>query len=582
MTPWPHELAMTVPRKIPISAYRPGRAPLRTPAWLGLLAGLALALLFTSAAAFAAGAAPDSPLALPAAVDAEARIVRAEREGLWEKTLLVTFPQSRRTLSTFDGLVDARAAINHAAHPWLWERVSRTFMRADGRGGQAYIEHVRALTAARLGLEPGGVVQMATAADLDNLAVATREFGPLTVTALVTAGARSNALRAGVDAGTHIEGMDSAAANHGTINIMLLTNARLTDGAMARAMVTATEAKTAALQDLNVPSTYTPAAQATGTGTDSVIVVSGTSGPQATSAGGHSRLGELIGRATHAAVVEALGKQNGFFLPGAKKVPGERHAAGKAPGAIRIALLHMDSVPGDVAANRARIEAGIAEAVRGGADWVTTPELAETGYNFASRIGTDWIAPFPSAWVSTLAAIARDNGVALFVGVAERDAKSGRLHNSVAVIDRAGSILGTYRKQLVVHGSAEAWSQPGADTPPFVVDGVPVGVLICADAWSPDYAARHRERGAAILLSPANWPPVGDMGPKTTWEDRSRETGLPLVVNNRTGSEPELDFSQGQSAVSAGGRRLLSFSSPQSRVFYVDWDGREGFSAPGP
>lgn len=43
---------------------------------------------------------------------------------------------------------------------------------------------------------------------------------------------------------------------------------------MARAIVTATEAKTAALQDLNYRSTSSPKVQATGTGTDSTIVVS--------------------------------------------------------------------------------------------------------------------------------------------------------------------------------------------------------------------------------------------------------------------------------------------------------------------
>jgi predicted amidohydrolase len=264
--------------------------------------------------------------------------------------------------------------------------------------------------------------------------------------------------------------------------------------------------------------------------------------------------------------------------PDAKPMDGEHRAGVKASGATRIALLHLDAVPGDVAGNRARVEAGIAEAARQGADWVMTPELAETGYNFAKRIGTGWIEPFPSAWIRALAALARDERVALFIGFAERDGRSGELHNSVAVIDRAGVILGAYRKRFPMHGSAEAWSRPGGDQAPFVVDGVRVGLLICADAYDPAFAERQRAQGAAILLSPANWPPLGDVGPKSTWEDRSRETGLPLVVNNRTGVEPELDFSQGQSAVSVGGQRLFSFSSPQSRVFYVDWDGRQGFS----
>jgi adenosylcobinamide amidohydrolase len=293
-----------------------------------------LPVLLSVSAAFAATPPSEEILTLPPRLEAEARLLRGERDGLWEKTLLVAFPQKRRTLSTFDGLVEAGAAINHSAHPRLWQRVVPTFTHGAARGGQAYIEHIRARVAARLGVETSQIVQMATAADLDNLAVVTKEYGPLTVTVLATAGARSNALRTGVDLGEHIEG-ENPNDTHGTINIMLLTNAQMTDGAMARAIVTVTEAKTAALQDLRVPSTYTPSAQATGTGTDSVIVVSGTDGPCATYTGGHSRLGGLIGEAAHQAVVEALGKQNGFFPPGARKFQGERHAAGKPAGAWR-------------------------------------------------------------------------------------------------------------------------------------------------------------------------------------------------------------------------------------------------------
>ena len=74
----------------------------------------------------------------------------------------------------------------------------------------------------------------------------------------------------------------------GTINIILLTNVSLTWGAMARAIMTATEAKTAALQDLNYKSTPSPQIQATGTGTDNMIVVSGVN-PE------HSNSATLVG-----------------------------------------------------------------------------------------------------------------------------------------------------------------------------------------------------------------------------------------------------------------------------------------------
>ncbi|HEX6736477.1 MAG TPA: adenosylcobinamide amidohydrolase [Azonexus sp.] len=246
--------------------------------------------------------------ALPANLQARAAIVTGERDSWWEKTLVVSFPQPRRTLSTFDGFVEAWAVVNHSAHPLLWANVSEKFQARDGRGGKAYTEFMREQTARGLRLDKRAISLVATAADMDNLAVVSRDFAPLAVTVLVTAGARTNALRTGVDSSGFIEGEEPA----GTINVILLTNARLTDGAMARAIVTVTEAKTAALQDLQVPSTYTPQVQATGTGTDSVIVVSGSDGPLATYTGGHSKLGELIGKATYDAVLEALEKQNGF------------------------------------------------------------------------------------------------------------------------------------------------------------------------------------------------------------------------------------------------------------------------------
>jgi len=155
---------------------------------------------------------------LPQDLSAKAFVIKAERDGLWEKSLIVHFPEKRRVLSTNDGFMDAMAVVNHSAHPELWKRVCQE----------------------------------------------------------------------------------------------MKTNARLTDGAMARAIVTATEAKTAAFEDLKVMSSYIKNVQATGTGTDSVIVVSGTTGPRVTYTGGHSRIGEVIGKAVYEAVIEALWKQNGF------------------------------------------------------------------------------------------------------------------------------------------------------------------------------------------------------------------------------------------------------------------------------
>lgn len=245
---------------------------------------------------------------LPTILDAKASIVESSIDGLWEKTLVILFSQDRRMLSTNEGFVKGRIAMNHAAHPELMRKVCKEMQTKTEIGGKVYMRKKKEEIAQKFGFPPTKTAQLGTAADMKNLAVVTKTFPPFTVTALVTAGAKTNALRTGVDEGKHIEGQNP----HGTVNIILLTNAALTDGAMARTLITLTEAKTSAFEDLKVPSCYTKGVQATGTGTDSAIVVAGVSGPVTTYTGGHSKIGELIGKAVYEGVIEALEKQNGF------------------------------------------------------------------------------------------------------------------------------------------------------------------------------------------------------------------------------------------------------------------------------
>lgn len=76
---------------------------------------------------------------------------------------------------------------------------------------------------------------------------------------------------------------------------------------MARTIITATEAKTATLQDMDARSSVSPENQATGTGTDNMIVVSGNMpNKPILSTGGHTKIGELIGASTKIAVAETI------------------------------------------------------------------------------------------------------------------------------------------------------------------------------------------------------------------------------------------------------------------------------------
>jgi len=172
-----------------------------------------------------------------------------------------------------------------------------------------------------IGIDPALAAMMQTAANMNYAAVVAASDLDVTVTAVVTAGVHGNAACAGDPAAWREteKGWEKVLPTEpvpGTINTMLLINHALTEGALARAVITMTEAKSAALQRLAVRSLYS-ADFATGTGTDqyclaAVLGASEGGGKEFTSTSPHSKLGELIGVAVRDATLEALRWQNGL------------------------------------------------------------------------------------------------------------------------------------------------------------------------------------------------------------------------------------------------------------------------------
>ena len=232
------------------------------------------------------------PLAL-AYVDS-AEIVESLVNDYVHNTLVVHLAKPMSVVSTLEGFRDGvRHVGNSYSPPQVWGRYHRIGLKTSRQQLMRAIEQDAADTSL-----------LFTGADMDNLSVQRQQFKKITVYALVTAGVRSNAVRMAEDTGRFYE--------PGTINMIILTNMQLTPRAMHRAIISATEAKTAALQDLDIRSAYTPMANpATGTGTDNIIVVQG-AGVPIDNAGGHSKMGELIAKAVYAGVQEAVFRQNGI------------------------------------------------------------------------------------------------------------------------------------------------------------------------------------------------------------------------------------------------------------------------------
>jgi adenosylcobinamide amidohydrolase len=157
---------------------------------------------------------------------------------------------------------------------------------------------------------------MGTAANMNYLAIKEEADHSVAVTALVTAGVQGNAACAGDPANWRERDgkWEKVSPYQGTINTILLISRPLTPAALARAVVTMTEAKSAALVRLAVGSLYS-ADLATGTGTDQFCLAAPLAGEQPfTSTSPHVKLGEMIGVAVRDATLEALRWQNGLEL----------------------------------------------------------------------------------------------------------------------------------------------------------------------------------------------------------------------------------------------------------------------------
>ena len=241
---------------------------------------------------------------------------------------------------------------------------------------------------------------------------------------------------------------------------------------------------------------------------------------------------------------------------------------------LRISLLHLAPVTGDVAGNRRLVESAMKVAAGQGADWAITPELCIPGYLFANMIGTDWILPQPDPWMQGFCRLVKDLGMTAFLSHPHRDPETDKLYNTVFVVSDEGEIVGKHSKVKALHG-AEAWSTPGEEILPLSpqgIEGVKVGILICADAYKNEVAAELQRKGAQVLVSPSAWGP-GQCGPDGEWERRSGDTGLPIMVCNRTGVEPdELDYRGAESVVAQNGQRLLAGTSDRSVILTFDWD----------
>lgn len=180
--------------------------------------------------------------------------------------------------------------------------------------GDTYEEDLRA-HARELEIDPETATALSTAAWTELCAVEKVQYQELSVTAAVTGGIDSNGMCPGDPSSYYERNGSYEMLPPGTINVFIYINQNLTDAAMLRALIIASEAKASAVSHLLLGSCYSEEI-ATGSGTDGTVIASSMEGELTlTDASGHSKLGELIGKVVSSAVKQALMKQTAACGP---------------------------------------------------------------------------------------------------------------------------------------------------------------------------------------------------------------------------------------------------------------------------
>ena len=231
------------------------------------------------------------------------------------KVIFVKFVMPHRVLSTCQAAGGLRDGLQYVYNHQSCEPAGHTkglpgSVFDDPRAYRRFISNIH-------GLPAEGVATLGTAANMHNAAIVAETFRDLEVVSISTGSVKTNAGRAG-DTASYYEGEHGFeyvgdaddSLGPGTINTMIFINKDLTPGTMVRAVMTATEAKVALLQELAVNSRYSDGL-ATGTGTDQIsIAAMSNTGKPLTSAGKHCKLGELIGKSVSLSLRKTFVMQN--------------------------------------------------------------------------------------------------------------------------------------------------------------------------------------------------------------------------------------------------------------------------------
>lgn len=220
---------------------------------------------------------------------------------------------------------------------------------------------------------------------------------------------------------------------------------------------------------------------------------------------------------------------------------------------LKIGLLQQHNTS-DISDNMDRLASGVADLARRGAQLIVLQELHNSLYfcQVEDVANFDLAETIPGPSTQLFGKLAKEHGVVIVASLFEKRA-AGLYHNTAVVIERDGTIAGTYRKMHIPDDPAyyeKFYFTPGdKGFAPIETSVGRLGVMVCWDQWYPEAARLMALRGAEMLIYPtAIGYASSDDGEEQQRQRRAWQmvqrghavaNGLPVVTVNRVGFEPD-------------------------------------------
>ena len=257
---------------------------------------------------------------------------------------------------------------------------------------------------------------------------------------------------------------------------------------------------------------------------------------------------------------------------------------------MMVGLIQTSCGP-DPSANLEKTLGLIGEAARQGAQIICLQELFRSLYFCQTEdpVHYQWAEPIPGGTTEILGECARRYGVVLISSLFERRAP-GLYHNTAAVFEVDGRLLGLYRKMHIPEDPLyyeKYYFTPGdLGFRAFETAYGKVGVLICWDQWYPEAARLTALEGPWILFYPAaiGWHPaekkIHGEAQHEAWRTMQRShaiaNGVYVAAVNRVGHElisgEGIEFWGGSFVSDPFGTLLREASHDQEEILVVECD----------